>query len=744
MYDLQPRQPQYLGTPYNTGPNPYQEAPRDEIDLRTIMSMIKARRKLIALIMIGCIGIAVLLSFVMHKKWMASGQLVLVQKDPRLVTPDQIQSYEVPDTESIETQLGLIESPAMAQRIIDRLKSDAVSRGQASSTITYQPDDIARLVVVTNPKDTAILNVNAIGTSPDEALALADATCTAFVDLKKEMAQHDVASAVESLQGKVAQLHTQAAIASANLNAYKQSHHVTDQELEQRALLDQIVQQTAQMNQAKQDSASASAQVALLAGRLNQQNQSLSSSQNVRDDSIVQQMQNQLAALEMQRTEASLKYRPKYPGILPTLDAKIASLKQQIQTAIKGTATGSSVSLTTQGQTLNDYNKAKEAQVFAEAKFTAAQQALADLHSQATQLGSLTQKLQALSDQDTLASKTYNDTLSALISARLAKDRIGGNVQVAQSATVPTDPFRPSLPLNLALGFVVGLLISALVTFVSEQSDRRVRTVTDVYRIAHVPVIGTIPSFSPGLIDSVRSIQATPMLSDMYNIAYANLMYTLKTMSRPEGSPGLILLVTSSVPGEGKSVTAAHLAATIAGSGKQVVLVDADLRRPTQERLFESGRVPGLSEVLSGVASLDDVVLDAGVPNLHILHAGHATENTVGLILKPKMIQVLEALRSHSDLVVVDTPACSVVGDALFLAEYADCILQIVGIDKIDEEALTRSVTTLDATAKKRVVLVTHAPETRQSKYYRHYYSTPAEPQGSKPRSNGNGKSPGR
>jgi len=240
MYDLQPRQPQYLGTPYNTGPTPNQEPPRDEVDFRSIMSMIKARRKLIALIMIGCIGIAVLLSFVMHKKWMASGQLVLTQKDPRLVTAAQIASYEVPDTESIETQLGLIESPAMAQRIIDRLKSDAVSRGQTSSSIVYTPDDIARLVVVTNPKDTAILNVNAIGTSPDEALALADATCSAFVDLKKEMAQHDVASEVEALQGKVAQLHSQASVSSSNLNAFKQAHHVTDEQLEQRALLDQI------------------------------------------------------------------------------------------------------------------------------------------------------------------------------------------------------------------------------------------------------------------------------------------------------------------------------------------------------------------------------------------------------------------------------------------------------------------------------------------------------------------------
>ena len=690
--------------------------------------MIKARRKVISLIMVSCLAVAVILSFVMHKKWDATGQLVLNQKDPRMVTEQQIKDYEVPNSESIETQLGLIQSPAMQQRIIDKLKSDAVSRGEASSSITYQPKDIQKLVTVTNPKDTAILNVDAVGNSPEEALALADATCQSFVDLKKEMAQHDVASDVEALEGKVSQLHGQAAAASNAFNSFKQSHHVTDQDLESKALLEQIVSQTAQMNIAKQEAASASAQVALLAGRLNEQNHSIAQNHSVRDDSILQQMQTQLTQLEMQRTEASLKYRPKYPGVLPTLDAKIASLREQIKTAIANTASGAQVSLPMQAETLDSYNKAKEAEVFAEAKYSAAQQSLADLHAQSTQLGSLTGKLQALSDANLVASKTYNDTVQALINARLARDRITGNVQIAQKSTVPTDPFRPSLPLNIALGLIVGLMLSALVTFVTEQADRRVRSVTDVYRIANVPVIGTIPSFSPGLIDSVRSIQQTPMLSDMYNIAYANLMYTLKTMSRPEGSPGLILLVTSSVPGEGKSVTAAHLAATIAGSGKQVVLVDADLRRPTQERLFESGRVPGLSEVLTGVAALDDVVLEAGMPNLHILHAGHATENTIGLILKPKMIQILEALRSHSDLVVVDTPACSVVGDALFLAEYADCILQIVGIDKIDEDALTRSVTTLDATSKKRVVLVTHAPETRQSKYYRHYYSTPADP----------------
>jgi capsular exopolysaccharide synthesis family protein len=724
MYDLQPSQPQYLGTPYPVGPTPNQDPSREEIDFRTIMSMIRARKKLIAVIMTLCVGLAAGLSFVMHKKWQASAQLVLVQRDPRLVTPEQIQSYEVPDTESIETQLGLIQSPAMAQRIIDRLKNDAVKRGQPTSSITYDPDDIQRFVVVTNPKDTEILNVAATANSPDEALQLADATCEAFVDLKKEMAQHDVASAVEALQGKVAQLHAQADDASKLLNAFKQAHHVTDIDLQQRSLLEQIVTQTAAMNAAKQDAASSAAQVQLLSSRLSDQDKSIAKSQTVRDDTVVQGLQTQLTQLELQRAEAGLKYRPKYPGVLGPLDAQIATLRKQISAAIQGTASGAAVSLQTQGQTLDEYHKAQEAQVFAEAKFAAASQAVDELHTEMTQLSGLTQKLQSLTDQNTLASKTYNDTLSALISARLAKDRIAGNVQIAQNATVPVLPFRPSLPLNLAIGLVLGILISAITMFISEQSDRRVRSINDVYRIAHVPVIGTIPSFAPGKLDTVRAVRDMPMLTDMYNIAYANLMFTLKTMKRPDGAPGTILLVTSSVPGEGKSVTSAHLAAAIAASGKKVVLVDADLRRPTQDRLFESGRVPGLAEVLSGIMSLDDAVLDAGIPNLHLLHAGHANENSIGLILKPRMLQVLDALRSNADLVVVDTPACSVVGDALFLADYADCILQIVGIDKIDEDALTRSVTTLDATSKKRVVMVTHAPETRQSKYYREYYSS--------------------
>jgi uncharacterized protein involved in exopolysaccharide biosynthesis len=259
--------------------------------------MIKARRKLIAVIMTISIGLSVLLSFVLHKKWQATAQLVLVQRDPRMVTQEQIDSYEVPDTESIETQLGLIESPAMGQRIIDKLKSEAVARGQSAGTVDYDPDDIARLVAVTNPKDTAILNVAATGDSPAEALTLADAACAAFVDLKKEMAQHDVASAVEVLEGKVSQLHTEAALASRNLNEYKQAHQVTDQDLQQRSLLEQIVAQTAAMNAAKQDSASAQAQVALLAQRLHQQNQSLATTHTVRDDYVLEGLQTQLSTL---------------------------------------------------------------------------------------------------------------------------------------------------------------------------------------------------------------------------------------------------------------------------------------------------------------------------------------------------------------------------------------------------------------------------------------------------------------
>jgi capsular exopolysaccharide synthesis family protein len=210
---------------------------------------------------------------------------------------------------------------------------------------------------------------------------------------------------------------------------------------------------------------------------------------------------------------------------------------------------------------------------------------------------------------------------------------------------------------------------------------------------------------------------------------WANLSLATRGQREEDGTAsrgGQVMLITSSLPGEGKSFTAAQLARNIAQSGKQVILVDADLRRPMQNRLFHMNETIGLANVLSGTASLDDALVDSGTENLTLLHCGTSSRNPTELISSEQMSALLEALRQEADVIIVDAPACAVVADALFIAPYIDTIVHVIGVGQVDS-ALVRDTTAALAAAAPKIMtyLLNRAPSGSSSpyKYYPSYSS---------------------
>jgi capsular exopolysaccharide synthesis family protein len=261
-----------------------------------------------------------------------------------------------------------------------------------------------------------------------------------------------------------------------------------------------------------------------------------------------------------------------------------------------------------------------------------------------------------------------------------------GNVQIAQPAALPTSPSSPQTFRNTALGAILGLLVGFGIAFLLERFDRRIREPKDLEAVYGLPLLGVVPE-SPALARSSRrkgdsSVVIPASESEAFHLIRAHLRYfnvdkELRT-----------LLVASAAPGDGKTTVARHLASAAARMGGQVLLIEADLRRPTLAQQFDIAAGPGLSDVLIGAALMNDAIQlvaldgttdDGSGRNLDVLTAGSALPPNPGELIESHAMEVLlDGVKAAYDLIVIDTPPLTAVSDAFPLLRKVDGVV-IVG-----------------------------------------------------------------
>lgn len=355
--------------------------------------------------------------------------------------------------------------------------------------------------------------------------------------------------------------------------------------------------------------------------------------------------------------------------------------------------------------------------------------------------------------------KSFVELTVALQKARLREaDRVQ-DVVLVEPAIPPAFPVRPDKRLALLLGIAGGLLLGLIAAFLGEQLDTSIGTVEAVEQHLKVPVLGVIPYLRTGAeedswfkrpwfaattrraSEAMRSqlVVNYPSKSTI-NEAYRMIGANLHVEELGRGGPAKFLLVTSAEPKEGKSVTTANLALTLGQMGDRTLLMDVDLRRPSQHRLFGlRQRSPGLSDLLMGAASLDEVVLtltdllmgDLDVDkalktprldNLHVIPSGSSSANPPALLSSDRLTALLKELESRYDVVLLDSPPVLAVSDAVILAPKVSGVVLVYRVRKTSKHALFRARAQLQ-TAKavvKGIVLNHVKPESRLD--YPYYY----------------------
>lgn len=298
-------------------------------------------------------------------------------------------------------------------------------------------------------------------------------------------------------------------------------------------------------------------------------------------------------------------------------------------------------------------------------------------------------------------------------------------VVAGDSARLPTTPSSPNTRLNVALGALIGLALGVGYAVVRHVLDRRLRDPREIERETGVAVVGTIP-LDNALAASRKVLSFDKSVGDSGSVIVAEALRELRTNLQfmSVDDPPRAIVVTSPVPGDGKSTTAANLATSLAAAGEPVILIDADLRRPVIAGLFSLPEGAGLTDVIAGRATIDDVSHRIA-ENLVVIGAGRIPPNPSELLGSQRMRDLVTTL-SESALVIIDSPPLLPVTDAAILAARADGALIVTSAGRTTYEMLQAALQNLErANAHALGVVLNKVPRRRAGGgYYGYQYQS--------------------
>jgi succinoglycan biosynthesis transport protein ExoP len=378
----------------------------------------------------------------------------------------------------------------------------------------------------------------------------------------------------------------------------------------------------------------------------------LLSSKEVLGDSTMQALLTQRATLETKLQETRTSHLDDYPGIAE-IKAQLASVNRQLEATANNVRAG------------------------IRADYTAAASSESALAAEVNSLKGATLAEQDRSVQYNLLAREadtnrtiYDGLLQRYKELNATAGVSSSNIAIIDQAEPPLSPSSPNLLRNIGLGLLVGVGLSALFVFLAIQLDDTVRVPEDIERKLNLPLLGVIPRLNGDIETALADRKSA--VSEAYNALRGSLLHATS-----QGLPP-VLLVTSAQPSEGKTTVSRSIAASLARLGRRVLLVDADMRRPTLHREIGNPNQHGLSSVLTSQDSLESAIIPSIEPGLSLLTSGPIPPSPTELTSSMRFRALIDEMAEKFDVVVLDSPPILGLADVPAMSALADGVIVIV------------------------------------------------------------------
>jgi succinoglycan biosynthesis transport protein ExoP len=568
-------------------------------------------------------------------------------------------------------------------------------------------DALAGAIAVNLLRGTRLIGITVQNTRPERAAELAN---TLVAEYGRALFEERSSSSMEAnsfLVRESERLKAKLEASEQALQQYKEQSNAVSLEQSQNIIVAQLKELNGKLTDArgerlKLESASA---------RLNEEgsvplDQLLAISQIANAPQVVEQ-QRQLAAMQAEVARLEGRYLELHPKLIQA-KGQLTQTRENLRLA----ATEAAKSLVALAEAARE----------TEAKY---ESALVEQEKKALDLNRLSIRYNVLAREVAADTAMFDSVMKRLQETDITKFVDPEIIQVVGPAAVPRIPVKPRKKLILGGALAAGLLLGALVALGLWALDSSFRTVDEVETQLGVPVLTTV-SLLQGTRSRNRSKWRRKITEASRQPAVAESFRTLRTALALQEPATRTYLITSSIPGEGKSFSAANHALALARGGASTLLIDADLRLPVIEQLFSPTKKPapggssGLAEVLDGSAKLQEVVQTTEVPHLFILSSGRLRADPGQLFLSPALPALLEAARAAYEYIVIDSAPIHAVADTLILARQPVSVCLVVMSGLAPRKTVSRALQMLvDSGARVAGVILNGVPE--NGEYYYHY-----------------------
>lgn len=388
----------------------------------------------------------------------------------------------------------------------------------------------------------------------------------------------------------------------------------------------------------------------------------------LKDDPVVAQIASKLAELDVKRQTLLSEYTEEYPAV-KALWEEVAETQKKLLNTYKNIL----ASIETQEKTLRSQ--------------------LAHYESKLKAMPGAEKELLSLTRVAKVTGDIYMFLLQKYEEARILRASTIGSAIVVDPAITPARPVKPKKSQNILIGLVVGLLSGVGAAFFLERLDDTVKDDEEARELTGLPILAVIPAIrrrrKKPEEDPIKLIAHRSPRSGVTE-AFRALRTSLHFLKA--GEEKKVILVTSTFPEEGKTTTSSNLAVVFSQTGQKVLLIDCDLRRSSQHKLFGVERSPGLTEYLVGDAPLEAIKRPTGIENLTLVTAGSLPPNPSELLGSKAMESFIQMAKENYDHVIVDAPPMAAVTDASVLIPLVDLIVLVMEAGRVPRKVLTRVV----------------------------------------------------
>ena len=670
------------------GPNPAEHVEEDQ-GIRQIWRILLRRRWLIILTILALTGSALGVISILTPRYTAEALLMVGDQQPHMLDLQSVVTGV--ETEITESEIEIIRSRRVARLVIEKLNllndpnfspkahgpawlSNAtremgqfwtetkawiglsadpakVPAGREGDiALAHGVDSLMDRLSVTAKGRSRVVSITFQSTSPQIAAAVANTVAQIYIQDQLDAKLQATVQANQWLTGRVAELRDQVVNTDRIVQQRKNDAGITEGK-QVDLINEQISSLSEQLILAEADEAQADSKV----GEAQRASRNGNAISEVAASPVVQKLRGDQAELRQKIAQASERFGEKNPQLImlrAQLAATSRALGDEASRIVSGLASNAST---------------------AHSRSEALRRALATLKQEAGKTGAADVDISAQEREAQANHALYDRLLSRAKETSIESGLQQPQAHIVSTADIPIHPSYPNKPLILILSLVGAILLAALLVIGLESLDQGFRDLDQVESVLGVSALGFIPKLRE--IDQPE----TYVLSDPFS-AYSEAIrgiYTSLILSDVDRPPKIVL-ITSSLPGEGKSSTAIALARLVARAGKRVVLIDSDLRNPRVHLEFGVPNRPGLADYLANRVSLEDVLLKDKASSAFVLPPGTHAPNPTDMFNSDNMQRLLRSLASAFDLIILDSAPLLAVSDTRNLCRLADKVLFVL------------------------------------------------------------------